>query len=353
MKKLFLHIGFNKTGSTSLQHSLFKNAINLESVGYLYPGQATDSYMQSRQHVPLAATLPDRQIAWLRPAKNKVLAQALPDVLTAIRESSAHSVILSSEAFGGINMTLERVRMIQDKLAEFDIYIVAYIRRQDSYILSTYQEGVKNGETNSFQFDRFRKSRQLAFSHRLAPWRQVFGNDRVIVRPFDKSFWPQNELLYDFLTAIGAPYDGIVTLEKPANESIDYRSVELMRQLNLLAARLWPDLPNTKKREFRRNVLRALRASEVGLPDREKMRLSSAQSEELRQFIYDDNALSLAGSGVSPDAFFPKSQADVAARIATDDLDQSVLLRTIASLALPPPKPMADKAGALHRQSRA
>jgi len=55
MKKLFLHIGFNKTGSTSLQHCLSQNSAILEAAGFLYPGVNEDSFVQNRQHTPLAA----------------------------------------------------------------------------------------------------------------------------------------------------------------------------------------------------------------------------------------------------------------------------------------------------------
>ena len=37
MKTLYLHIGVHKTGSTSIQDFLFKNANLLENQGYFYP----------------------------------------------------------------------------------------------------------------------------------------------------------------------------------------------------------------------------------------------------------------------------------------------------------------------------
>jgi hypothetical protein len=333
LKKLFLHIGFNKTGSTSIQRNLARNAAALEQAGYLYPGKPSDSYMQNTQHTPLAAALPERAVKWLRPPKQARLDAALPDLLAAISRSPAPNVVLSSEAFGGIDMTREHVQRVRRKLADFDVAAVADIRRQDTYIRSTYQEGVKNGAAHPFKFDNFRKNRQLAFSRRLEPWRQVLGQDRVIVRPFDKAFWPQQELFFDFLTAIGAPCGGVTPIREAANESLDYRSVEVMRRLNMLIKETWPDMAPAQQKAGRVSVQRSLRGLEAELPDRGKMQLSSEQAEQLRQHFRADNQASLDGSGVDPDAFFPDAAGAAPPRFAEGKPNQKLLMKLIASLA--------------------
>ncbi|TDE34251.1 hypothetical protein [Antarcticimicrobium sediminis] len=333
MKQLFLHIGFNKTGSTSLQHCLSQNREVLEQAGFLYPGATQDSYVQNRQHTPLAAALPERSVGWLRPRKREGLKHALPDLLAAIEASPAETVILSSEAFGGLDMTTERVARVRDKLSDFEVFILAYIRRQDSYLLSAYQEGVKNGSTHVFKFKSYRNNQQLAFNRRLTPWREVFGEDNVIIRPFDPRFWPENRLEFDFLDTIGAPRDKIAPLEKPANESLDYRSVEIMRKLNGMIAHLWPDQTDAKRKTLRTAVLRNLRAIEGGLSERAKMVLSSAQSEEMRRYFAEDNASSLAGSVISHEAFFPPAATDASGRIAPEHLPEDLMVHLIALLA--------------------
>ena len=333
MKRLFLHIGFNKTGSTSLQHCLSQNRATLEQAGFLYPGAAQDSYVQNRQHTPLAAALPDRQVGWLRPRKCKGLENALPDLRAAITASPAQTVILSSEAFGGLDMTTERVARVRDKLADLEIFVIAYIRRQDSYLLSAYQESVKNGASHPFKFEKYRSNRELTFGRRLAPWREVFGESNVIVRPFDPRFWPENRLEFDFLDAIGAPRDNIALLEKPVNESLDYRFVEIMRKFNGMIAHRWPDLTDANRKTLRTAVLRNLRTIEGGLSERAKMVLSSAQSEEMRRHFAEDNASSLAGSGISHEMFFPPLETESPSRISPEHLPEDFMFHLIALLA--------------------
>lgn len=328
MKQLYLHIGFNKTGSTSLQHCLSQNSAVLEASGYLYPGQPQDSYVQNRQHTPLAAALPDRPVSWLRPRKRATLDQALPDLLKAIEASPAETVILSSEAFGGTDMDTARVQRVKEKLAQFDTRIIAYIRRQDSYFLSTYQEEIKNGGTHPFSFKRYRTNRQFLFNQRLAPWREAFGADHVIVRPFDPQFWPEGRLEYDFLETIGAPRDGIQPLEKPANESLDVQTLEFLRRLNQLGR-------TDETYRLAGSDIRRLTASFSQRLDAEggqhKLSLSTEQSEILRAHFRDDNLAALAGSGIEVDAFFPPVPPGRTTRITPSKLDIEPLLKLIVA----------------------
>ena len=326
MKRLYLHIGFNKTGSTSLQYCLAQNSATLEQAGFLYPGAAQDSYVQNLQHTPLAAALPERPVAWLRPRKRAGLDRALADLLAAIDASPAAAVILSSEAFGGLDMTADHVARVRDKLAGFEIFVIAYIRRQDSYFLSTYQEDIKNGGQHLFQFKRYASNRQLAFSQRLAPWRAVFGADRVIVRPFDHRFWPEGRLEYDFLDAIGAPRDDVQTLEKPANESLDIQSLEFLRRINQIGR---------TDEDFRlsgpaiRRLTAAFSQQLAAEEQRQKLSLSSEQSEILRTHFRDDNLAALAGSGIDVDDFFPPAPPGREARITPSALDTQALLKLV------------------------
>lgn len=331
MRKLILHIGFNKTGSTSIQKDLVRNAAALEQIGYLYPGQDSDSFMQNKQHTPLASALPEREVKWVRPAKRSQLNRALPDLLAAVERSSAPNIILSSEAFGGTDINNAHVQQLCSKLPAFDITAIAYIRRQDNYIMSTYQESIKNGASHPFEFKNFHKNRQLSFSRRLAPWREVLGHNRVVVRPFSKVFWPQQELFFDFLTAIGAPYDNITPSCEAANSSLDYRSVEVLRRFNNWQKKLWPDMPLHEQKAARIRLMQSLRKLEDNFTDRGKMRLSSAQSEHLRQFFYSDNCASLDGSGVDVEKFFPHTADDIPARMANNTLSEQLLMKVLAT----------------------
>ncbi|WP_417475702.1 hypothetical protein [Leisingera sp.] len=333
MKKLFLHIGFNKTGSTSIQKNLASNAEALQEQGFLYPTNTNAPYMQRWQHVPLAAAVPNRQVPWLSHKKRATLGQAYRSLFSWLETQTFHTLVLSSEAFGGIDMGQEKVNWVKEQLAAFDVTVVAYIRRQDAYFLSTYQEGVKAGGSKPFDFESYPQARGLHFAQRLSPWRATFGVDKVVVRPFAPQLWPEGELFFDFLSTIGADRKQML-LAEPENEGLDRQAVELLRQLNLLNTKI-QDKP-TARRAHQQN-LTLVKSLDKILPrkkfEKQKMQLSSAQTETLRTYFAAENNAALEGSGVSVDEFFPPTVKHREERLLPKQLNSKMLLHLVAHLA--------------------
>lgn len=333
MKKLFLHIGFNKTGSTSLQKNLALNSGRLLQQGILYPNAPKEPFMQHWQHVPLAAAVPGRQVHWLNQKKRKTLDQAYSSLFDSLEGQDYEALLISSESFGALDMQLEKIKWLQERFAGFDVTVVAYIRRQDSYFLSTYQEGIKAGQHQPFSFDGHMEARGLYFARRLAPWREVFGAGNVIVRPFAPNLWPEGELFYDFLDTLGAGRSGM-ELAEPENEGLDHRAVELLRQLNQLNAKV-KDRAETRRRHQKH--LAMIKSFDQLLPpkfEKKKMQLSSEQAETLRSWFQAENEAALAGSGISADEFFPPVQGGREARLLPERLNPHLLLNIIAGLAV-------------------
>ena len=332
MKKLFLHIGFNKTGSTSTQHNLAENADALRRQGIFYPFAPDASYGQRWQHVPLAAAVPGRKVHWLQARKRPTLENAWDDVLAAIAADDCPVVVLSSEAFSDLDMNDEKVAWVQERLSGFDVTVLAYIRRQDSYFISTYQELIKAGAPKPFHFNAYPHRRALQFAERLAPWRRVFGTDRVVVRPFDPRQWPEGELFFDVLDIIGADRTGMRVAE-PANEGLDRRAVEMLRQLNQQTTRqLGEDRSKPRWRQHldrHRKLAIAMTEMFDAAGDKQKMSLSSQQIETLRAHFRQENIAALEGSGIDVDAFFPAAAPGRKARLLPETLDPALLLQLI------------------------
>ena len=96
MEKLFLHNGFNKTGSTSLQGNLAHNAAGLAKQGILYPYDPQAPFIQRWQHAQLAAAVPGRQLHWLLPRKRGTLEQAFAALHDRIAQNACDTLVLSS-----------------------------------------------------------------------------------------------------------------------------------------------------------------------------------------------------------------------------------------------------------------
>lgn len=325
-KKLFLHIGFNKTGSTTIQRTLAENSEALLKRGVFYPNNIDASYQQRWQHVPLAAAVPDCNLHWLLPKKRKTLHRAFEELKEAIVAHAFDTLVLSSEGFGETNMGVEKLTWLKEQFVNFDIFIVAYIRRQDEYFLSTYQEAIKAGRSRRFNFSDFSSLHQLHFGRRLSAWREVFGHDHVLVRPFSRQHWLGGDLVQDFLATANIDFEPIAKV-KTENESLDFRAVELLRRLNVFRDENPSEaisLPEARKVAMRYN------SSCAQSTGKRKMLLSSEQSNKLRAHFLKDNQTALKDTNVSVEDFFPAIQKDTAARLTPKQLDEKLLLSLIA-----------------------
>ena len=325
VKKLFLHIGFNKTGSTSIQESLLRNAPRLLERGVFYPCNVEAAYFQRVQHVPLAAALPGMKLGWLNARKAGTVGQAYDDLFGAIEQSQFETLILSSEGFGATSITAKQLDWLKRCFEGYRITIIAYIRPQDAYLLSAYQQRVKAGGKGGFQFGMHESMESLRFGSRLAPWREAFGPENVIVRPFAPKLWHEGELFFDFLNALEIPRDGL-DIAEPANEGLDYRAVELLRALNALQKR------GAGRRKLYLNLAFNFDKLAGGTIKKTKMALSSEQSNLLREYYRAENEIALAGSGVSVDDFFPAPPDGRKACLPPKKLPPKVLLAVIAGL---------------------
>ncbi len=335
MKKLFLHIGFPKTGSTSIQVGLVKNAEALAAQGILYPSKRKMAYMQNIQHLPLAAAIPGRNVEWLTPAKRQTLPNAYRSFFRNISNAEFHTLVVSSESFGGQDIGPKKVEWVRDQFADYDVTVIAYIRRQDSYILSTYQEAIKAGHTGRFDFEDYPNKKAMFFAQRLSPWRQVFGADKVIVRPFMPALWHQGDLFMDFLHLIGAAPAGLTPVA-PSNEGLDYRAVELQRQLNVISTeRRSGETRYAMRVQGFQDLVKKIPQVLPKDDGYKKMALSSEQAETLRLFFRDENIAALAGTGIDVDAFFPPVEPGKSAILLPEQLDHDILVRLLWGLTSP------------------
>lgn len=313
--------------------------------GVFYPYNPQASYTQRWQHTPLAAALPGRKLNWLQPGKAKTLDQAYDQMFADFDTSGCNTLLLSSEGFCDINVREEQISWLKDRFAGFDITVIAYIRRQDAYFLSTYQELVKAGHSSPLVFDDFIKADRLYFARRLAPWRMTFGHDKVKVRPFSPALWPENEPFYDFLPLIGASQDG-TKLASPQNEGLDYRSVEILRRLNAIS---------DAKGQSQTGLLRLASRSDAHfrrLGGKQKMQLSTEQAEQIRQHFQAENAEALNGSGFSPDVFFPPVAKGQQERLQPQKLPGKLLLNLLWQQAPDAAAGHASKAAGKSKQGK-
>lgn len=178
---LYIHIGRPKVGSSAIQTFLNKNRQALLESGCYYPRTGMyhgGSHKFSLVYLP---GLADAHI--VRGVDPDPLYQSLIDEIV---DSGASSAVISSENFWLVDPG-QIPAMLQDA---FDIRIVAYLRRQDDVIISSFIQEVKGGKLHldhameSYLQDPGRLA-LLDYDKIMANWENSFGAQAVEARFFE------------------------------------------------------------------------------------------------------------------------------------------------------------------------
>jgi Sulfotransferase family len=237
--RVLVHIGYHKTGSSWLQHSVFENAAS----GYASVGHETPSH-------------PLRRIVAEHPFQYDT-AGVRGGLESLIEGAEARSLfpVASLERLSGHPFTGGHdSRQIADRLREAldDAGVLVVIREQRSVIVAVYKQYVKAGGTASIaQFleptrDRAARAnlfdfRYFEYEHLLGYYRALFGPERVLVLPFE-AFVRDG---HAFVRRIGAftgrpfPEEFLARLAYGSrdNKSISGLSITALRQVNRFAPR--------------------------------------------------------------------------------------------------------------------
>jgi len=193
MKKIYLHIGSPKTGSSALQSFLLENEKELSNLGICYPQHEVDINGISGGN--------GKEILLL--IKEKKFKEAKNKIDNIISKCKYDNIIISSEAFYAYPKLTYQLFP--------DATIIVYFREQSSRIESGYNQNVKRtNETNSFAAvvnktltkDDVRISGEI-----LKQWADLYSHDSFIIRPYEESQFHEGTIYTDFLTSLGFDYD--------------------------------------------------------------------------------------------------------------------------------------------------
>lgn len=247
-----IHIGAEKTGTTTLQEFVQLNRGQLEAAGVLVPstpGLRQHALLtlacldpgrenrQTRSHAPFA-TDPE---AWRRDFRAEFHREL------AAAPEHARTLLLTTELFHTQLLTAEEVGRLKALLDPFcdDYRIVFYMRRQDRLEVSRYSTNLRAGGTRPGPLPR-RHDRYLDYEAVLARWEPVFGAGSLVPRVYDRGWFRGGDLLEDFVDAAALPVRvAACTRPERRNPSLSAQAQWLLRQFNLAADTLpWDRLPD-------------------------------------------------------------------------------------------------------------
>jgi hypothetical protein len=232
LARIVLHIGVEKTGTTTIQDFSTRNADQLWKRGVLYP-----KGFGPNNHVALvAATGSFNNIKHLGPTEGwresgdqtRFRADVDRRLRAVVRQAGGRTMLLSSEHMSS-RLGDPHIATLRDMLAPLAqvIDVVVYLRRQDDLLLSLLSTHIKSGGTNGL--DWLAGIFWLDYDEHLARWERVFGPEHLTVRRFP----PENgSIVEDFLAAARLPAIGHGSAPARLNRSLDARNLQLLRAIN-------------------------------------------------------------------------------------------------------------------------
>lgn len=157
-KKIIWHLGFRKTGTTSVQYLL----------GHLPLAEYPNLLVSSRDHVTKnwRAMIVGATRAKKRPNLAKLRTE-MSNVATLMRGVAAQTILISDENLFAFSLyaqdgshffdwAADILPLIETEFADFENVFVAYTRPLDSWLKSSYSQDVKRGRTWR-SYDNWRK----------------------------------------------------------------------------------------------------------------------------------------------------------------------------------------------------
>jgi len=231
-RELILHAGTPKTGTTSLQHWLFKNRNVLLEKGILYP-----SNVLSRQE-------PKHQ--WLTEAhhteKREVIAtqsQLINDEIMSSRGFQIRAILLSTEGLSNHFFDLiQPNRSSWLKVANaLPVRVIITLRNPLQYALSRYRQNLINPPSSNpyhatqLSLDELCTDRSwlraLDYQQIISFWNEVVGEESLTCLPYKLN------IINDFLR-FGLNLDTLASdsNQERSNVSVEAAGVRLIRELN-------------------------------------------------------------------------------------------------------------------------
>jgi len=219
MKKIYIHIGTGKTGTSSIQNFLFDHSGN----EFLY----MSSYLRQDSHfgetIKAHYDLPEA-------IKHRNIDKLLQEI-----DNSEHNLFVISCENLYHQLSEEDIAFLANQLSKYDVDIICYIRRQDGYVESAYKQQVKVGDFG-FEFSGFlhghihdNEQRHANYFNMLEPWSQCFKN--MVVRKFERSAFINNDLIDDFLHCLNVKLNKKVS-KKEVNIALSIKVLACVRIMN-------------------------------------------------------------------------------------------------------------------------
>jgi len=281
--RLILHIGTEKTGTTSIQEFLIKNR---------------DRLSQNRVYVPLSPTAGNGNHRWIPVIANDddfvdafILSQQFKSkkdrkekiswykdrFLSECQDAArtCDTLILTSEHFQSRLCKEEEIKRLQDLLGKVfrKIRIVIYLRDPLETAVSLMSTAIKSGGVQSTLPSPNQPYFENVCNHGLTikKWNKCFSDAELVVRRYDKDFLIGGDVVIDFCCQSIVDFNREdYEYSKPSNETLSLTGMALLRKLNMLFPRFIDKKPNQLRGQISKFVMDSTSDGTRFLPSKEE-----------------------------------------------------------------------------------
>lgn len=277
--KCFLHIGTEKTGTTTLQNFFDVNRESILRKGFIY---TKSTGRTNNRALSLAAYNPSRRddltmqygissnLDLLR--HQKVIVRNLRNELKRVK-SNSDTIIFSSEHFQSRLTTIdeiERLSGILKMIGVTDISVILYLRRPADIATSLYSTAIISGSVLEtpppprnpyFNNVCYHKNTIEKFS-------AVFGSGAMILRIFEPGELSNGSIIDDMLGVIGIPNDDSYEIPQDQNKSLSVVGINLLRHLNSTIPEFIDNKRNPVRQHLAGSMDKYFSNSKYIMPDR-------------------------------------------------------------------------------------
>ena len=298
MKKLVIHPGFHKTGTTALQHALSNSRHELAEVGFYYPHTA------GHAHHRAAWAIIEKTWGWKKRGGRQIAPIEWRKLENKINGSKKTTVI-SSEFFS--EASIEQLENLRRHVKGYQLQVIFTWRPLPFMLASSYQQYLKYGIKISYEdwlhsiFDQPGEAKITpSFWKRnlhgdvIEAWCKVFGSENISLIAVDES---NPDYLFESFSKIANIPEGIIKEPaiKEVNRSLTFNEAALLLEIN----RSYPKDDDWDSYEIfiRKGNIKALTSWETHGPEDEKFMTPEWALEKAIQ-INAENVAKIKGLGI-------------------------------------------------------
>lgn len=265
MSRLHIHFGIHRTGTTSIHHNLLSNLDELEKQGIIYPELGV-----GHRHV---------KVAW-GVLSGKLKPKELINKIHAERKESEGVTVLSSEDF----CQLRDAQWLEILSKEFDLSASIYLKRQDLWLESWYNQHIKwpwSKKFSSSSPDFFLENSDdfywINYDWLVPRVCEFVDREKLHVGVMEKA--SVSNTTRDLFSLLGVD-ESSITYKKPKNESLTKGQLDVARRIDLFSL----------KPRFRQKILSSIKKLNIEEDDGSKVIFTPSQRKKVLQNFHKGNS---------------------------------------------------------------